>query len=78
VLDLAPYEGTVALDEARAFAEQVAQQECLPVACALDIGWIAGRGWAVIEANAAWGGGLNGCDAGKVLPAIAAASRQLG
>lgn len=77
VLDLAVYEGHAMQDEARAFAEQVSQQECLPAACVLDVGWIAGRGWAVIEANAAWGAGLNGCDAAKVLPAIAAASRPL-
>ena len=76
VLDLAAYEGEAALDEARAFGEQVAQQACLPSVCVLDTGWIAGRGWAVIEANAAWGAGLNGCDAAKVIPAIAAASRQ--
>lgn len=35
---------------------------------------IDGRGWAVVEFNAAWGAGLNGCDAEKVLPGIVAAS----
>jgi hypothetical protein len=40
----------------------------------VDVGLIAGRGWAVIEFNAAWGAGLNGCDPEKVLPAILEAS----
>jgi hypothetical protein len=38
------------------------------------VGFVADRGWAVIEFNAAWGAGLNGCNAAKVLPAILAAS----
>jgi hypothetical protein len=42
----------------------------LPPAVALDIGTIAGRGWAVVEANAAWGSGLYGCDPARVLPVI--------
>jgi len=32
----------------------------------------------VIEANAAWGAGLNGCAAEKVMPCIAAATRLSG
>ena len=32
---------------------------------ALDVGW-TDRGWVVIEANDAWGAGLNGCDANRV------------
>jgi hypothetical protein len=43
---------------------------------ALDVGWTE-RGWVVIEANDAWGAGLNGCDAGAVLPAIEAANRKI-
>jgi hypothetical protein len=46
----------------------------LPRAVVVDVGLIAGRGWAVIEFNAAWGAGLNGCDPEKVLPAILEAS----
>jgi hypothetical protein len=48
----------------------------LPRAVVVDVGLIDGRGWAVIEFNAAWGAGLNGCDPDKVLPAIVAASGQ--
>jgi hypothetical protein len=35
----------------------------IPTTCVLDAGFIPGRGWALIEANATWGAGLNGCDA---------------
>ncbi|HEX7644381.1 MAG TPA: ATP-grasp domain-containing protein [Burkholderiaceae bacterium] len=74
VLDVAVYEGRADLNDALAFANAVAKQGSLSPACVVDVGWIAGRGWAVIEANAAWGAGLNGCSAVSVLPAIAAAS----
>ena len=28
----------------------------------IDAGWIAGKGWAVVEQNAAWGAGIYACD----------------
>lgn len=34
----------------------------LPRAIALDVGLIQGEGWAVVEANGAWGSGLYDCD----------------
>jgi hypothetical protein len=43
----------------------------------VDVGFIDGRGWAVVEFNAAWGAGLNGCDPDKVLPAIVVASEPI-
>lgn len=42
----------------------------IPPAIVLDVGIIEGRGWAVIESNAAWGSGLYGCDATQVLDVI--------
>jgi hypothetical protein len=42
----------------------------LPPAYALDVGQIAGRGWAVVEANAAWGSGIYGCEPAKILPVL--------
>lgn len=63
VVTLAAYEGRdVSVDEARSFAARVAATGLLPSTCVLDVGPIPGRGWAVIEANASWGAGLNGCD----------------
>lgn len=45
----------------------------LPPAVVLDVGIIAERGWAVVEANAAWASGLYGCDPARVLPVLARA-----
>jgi hypothetical protein len=41
-----------------------------PPAFVMDIGIIKGFGWAVIEANAAWGSGLYGCDVEQALLVI--------
>lgn len=46
----------------------------LPRTVVVDVGFIDGRGWAVIEFNAPWGAGLNACDPDKLLPAIVMAS----
>jgi len=42
----------------------------LPRATVLDVGVIGGRGWAVVEQNAAWGSGIYGCDPERVLEVI--------
>ena len=42
----------------------------LPPACVIDIGRIEGHGWAVVEANPAYGSGIYGCDPLKVLRVI--------
>ena len=42
----------------------------LPVAAVLDVGVIQGRGWAVVEQNAAWGSGIYGCDPVRVLEVL--------
>lgn len=47
----------------------------LPAAIVVDIGHIAGRGWACVELNAAWGAGIYGCDPEKALAVIRQASR---
>jgi hypothetical protein len=74
VLDAAVYEGNGALADATAFIREVLQAMTLPHTVVVDAGFVTGRGWAVIEFNATWGAGLNGCNATKVLPAILAAS----
>lgn len=57
-------------------AESVARAVCqdsridLPRATVLDVGVIAGRGWAVVEQNAAWGSGIYGCDPVAVLEVL--------
>jgi hypothetical protein len=37
----------------------------------IDIGKIVGRGWAVVEANPAWGSGIYGNDPDEVLNVLA-------
>ena len=56
----------------RAYVEQLLsdQRVDLPRATVIDVGVIDGRGWAVVEQNAAWGAGLYGCDAAEVLEVL--------
>lgn len=42
----------------------------LPRTAVLDVGVIAGRGWAVVEQNSAWGAGIYGCDPAAVLDVL--------
>jgi hypothetical protein len=51
------------------FAQRVLRdgRVTVPRAIVLDVGIILDRGWAVVEANAAWGAGLYGCDPDEVL-----------
>ncbi len=42
----------------------------LPAAVVVDIGIVAGRGWAIVEANEAWASGLYGCNPAAVLPVL--------
>jgi hypothetical protein len=74
VLDAAVYEGQREASGAEAFVAALTHAMSLPRSVVVDVGFIDSRGWAVIEFNAAWGAGLNGCDPEKVLPAIVAAS----
>jgi hypothetical protein len=57
---------------AREFAESVCSDPVvgLPPAVVVDVGLIEGRGWAVVEANAAWGSGIYGCDPSAVLASV--------
>lgn len=76
VLDAAYYEGLGDLETPLAFATDFLQKEEteFPESFVLDLAYSIERGWFVLELNAAWGAGLNGCTAAKVLPAIAAAT----
>ncbi|MEM7712182.1 MAG: ATP-grasp domain-containing protein [Cyanobacteria bacterium P01_A01_bin.68] len=42
----------------------------IPSATVIDVGVIKGKGWAVVEQNAAWGAGLYGCNPTQVLEVI--------
>jgi len=70
VLDCSVYEGSGEAEKAVRFIEGFLSEVPTPKTCVLDFGEIVNEGWALIEANASWGAGLNGCIAEKVLPAI--------
>jgi hypothetical protein len=59
-------------EQALEFAALVLGQKevYLPPAVVLDVGKIMGKGWAVIEANAAWGSGIYGCAPEVVLRVV--------
>jgi hypothetical protein len=65
-------------ENAREFAQGVLCDDSvsLPPAVVVDVGIIEGRGWAVIEANAAWGSGIYGCDPRAVLRVVRRACLQ--
>ncbi|MBN9522734.1 ATP-grasp domain-containing protein [bacterium] len=58
--------------EAEAFLSTVLANDRveLPRTAVLDIGVIAGRGWAVVEQKSAWGAGIYGCDPAQMLEVI--------
>jgi hypothetical protein len=68
------YEGSANAEEAARFAAQVAQTLELPRTCVVDVGLLPDGRWALVECNATWGAGLNGCSASCVVDCIAAAS----
>jgi hypothetical protein len=76
VLDHAIYEGSADRSDVLPLLQDLIGTGLLPRTCVVDLGYVPGQGWMVIECNAAWGAGLNGCRADRVIGAIAAASRQ--
>ncbi|MBD2182722.1 ATP-grasp domain-containing protein [Planktothrix sp. FACHB-1355] len=58
--------------EVREFIEILLSDEQVEIleATVIDVGVIKGRGWAVVEQNAAWGAGLYGCDPIEVLEVL--------
>ena len=65
------------LADAIAFCNEVLADSNVrvPEACVVDVGIIKGRGWGVIESNAAWSSGIYGCDGAAVLPVLRAACK---
>lgn len=74
--DLALYEGAagiaIATDFINAFLHH--NNDKLPAVVVVDIALSAANGWFVLEFNACWGAGLNGCAAAKVLDCISGAT----
>jgi hypothetical protein len=65
-------------EQAGAFAQGVVSDMSIavPPAVVVDVGIIEERGWAVIEANAAWGSGIYGCELAAVLGVVRRACLQ--
>src|SRR5690606_11387377 len=57
------YEGEGRVDDAAACAASAVLALDLPRTCVVDVGRIDGNTWVLIELNATWGAGLNGCPA---------------
>ena len=74
VLDCASYDGDGDTTSAASAAAELLRDLTVPRAVVVDMGLIPERGWALVEFNAAWGAGLNGCRAELVWPCVAAAS----
>ena len=74
VLDCSIYEGSGDSGEAKRFIQDLTHLLPLPRTVVVDVGFDDQRGWSVLEFNAAWGAGLNGCRPELVWPCIAAAS----
>lgn len=77
ILDAAFYEGEGDPKAAIHFANEfLANTSVLfPDSFVLDLGWSPQLDWFIVEFNASWGAGLNGCDPKKVWPAIARATK---
>lgn len=60
------------IDDARRFAHSVLESPAVdcPPAFVLDVGSIAGRGWAVVEFNECWASGVYACDVNRVLDTL--------
>lgn len=76
VVDLSYYEGIGELDSPKLFIKSflMRNKDKLPKSFVLDVGFNKRTGWFVIEFNASWGAGLNGCDPERVLKCIEVAS----
>jgi hypothetical protein len=59
--------------QAQEYAAELLAEVDVPPAIVVDVGRIEGQGWAVVEANSAWGAGVYGCDPRHVLDVLARA-----
>jgi hypothetical protein len=76
VLTHALYGGDADIERAGRMLSNIASEVELPKTCVIDLGHIVGRGWGIVEANASWGAGLNGCNPEAAAHCIAAATRS--
>lgn len=74
------WQGTIQeYQEATDFCNQLLNDSrvTIPDAVVIDVGKIVGRGWAVVEANSAYGSGLYGCNPVKAIKVIQEANLKI-
>ncbi len=71
IASCALYEGVGNLESAKTFVESLLKNMDLPVTFVVDVGFISDEECCVVEFNASWGAGLNGCDPRGVADCIA-------
>ena len=74
VVSIACYEGEHSTVEAAELVREVAKSTLVPATCVIDVALTTDRGWIALEANAAWGAGLTGCDPAAAVRCIALAT----
>lgn len=58
------------IEEFKEFIKTLVKDYFVPEVCVLDVGKIKNKGWAVVEANGAYGSGIYKCDPDKVLDVL--------
>lgn len=74
IVDCSLYEGQAPLTDAITLIQCLVADINLPSTVVVDLGYLSNGHWCIIEFNASWGSGLNGCSPKKVLECINAAS----
>jgi len=74
IISCAIFEGDGNLDRARVFVSSLLVNFKFPRTVVIDVGCTSLGEWRVVEYNATWGSGLNGCDETVVVQCLAAAT----
>lgn len=72
IMDIAFYEGSGNADDCQAFLQSFIDHNntIMPKTLVVDLAYSPHTDWLILEFNASWGAGLNGCDADKVIYCI--------
>jgi hypothetical protein len=77
LMDVALYEGNADIEAGKVFlTDFIKSQPDMPPCYVVDSGYNPKQGWFIVEFNACWGAGLNGCNAEKVIVCILEATHN--
>ncbi len=78
IKDMAIYEGAADINGGESFLNEFINKHktVLPKTVVIDLAYNKVIGWFVLEFNACWGAGLNGCSAEKVIDCIINATEK--